>query len=356
MRDNLASKRIQIINAARVIDGHGKIETLPWLERKNKKVELPIIEIKIAPLQMGWGKPLPNGYLQGAYAPLRAILAHKKEIKSGTMLVISGRDYLKTEYSQRERRKLFEAYGEGKSFLTEYHRLTQHYIFKRKISARGFTAIRDTLFENYWRTWQSQNTNAIKPEKKWFEPLTEALLFRGVDCANPLIDFEGRIIVVNSAIADLLEIAPSNRVSIRGIGIAQSGEDGPGWIPQIAQYDHLRTAFEQALHMADIDLKKMVLSNQARLGLYTCYPIVPLGFLLETGWGATVDELRDFLKKFPITIDGGLNLSRAPANNTTLNDLISIWLHRKNKPGIYGIHSVCALGHIQAFAILTTSA
>ncbi len=93
---------------------------------------------------------------------------------------------------------------------------------------------------------------------------------------------------------------------------------------------------------------------KALLEAYTCYPVVPMGFLLAAGFAGSTQEIRDFVDTYPVTITGGLNLAKAPWNNTTLYAIAQMVsrLRDKDAPFLGGIHSVGALGYKQAFAIL----
>ena len=82
--------------------------------------------------------------------------------------------------------------------------------------------------------------------------------------------------------------------------------------------------------------------------------MVALAFLLSTGFISDLQALDQFLEQHEVTITGGLNLYRAPWNNTTLRSMIAmIECMRKNPSYQYGgIHGNGSLGYQQGFTIL----
>ena len=179
-------------------------------------------------------------------------------------------------------------------------------------------------------------------------------LFRGVDCANPTTDFEGRIIVCTEKVAKTLKVPDKNRIRILSCSIEQSGEDNLESIPQIAPYNHLANAYQNASKDAGVDFSEEFRSGRAILETYTCFPVVPLAFLLKSGLVKDMSGIESFLNQYEITVTGGLNLAKAPWNNTTLSAMVDIvkTLGSSKKKMLAGVHSVCALGYREAFAIL----
>ncbi len=58
---------------------------------------------------------------------------------------------------------------------------------------------------------------------------------------------------------------------------------------------------------------------------YTCYPVVPLAFLLASGIASSPKEIPVLLQRLEITVTGGMNLARAPWNNPALNAMVTMY-------------------------------
>ena len=176
-----------------------------------------------------------------------------------------------------------------------------------------------------------------------------------MDCANPSIDFSGAIIIASDKACDAIGVVPDKRIKILGCAVEQAGQDRLESIPEIIPYTHLTRAFNSACTEASVDFRKSFLDRKAQLEVYTCYPVVPLSFLLSTAMVDNKSSLYSFLDKYPVTITGGLNLAKAPWNNTTLSAIIDMidFLRSQQTVKLAGIHSVCALGYLQGFLILS---
>jgi hypothetical protein len=83
---------------------------------------------------------------------------------------------------------------------------------------------------------------------------------------------------------------------------------------------------------------------------------VPIAFLLATGLARDTDDVKRLLRAHPVTISGGLNLGRAPWNNSTLSTLIQATEMIRAGTPVIGVHTNAALGYKQGFAILTSPA
>jgi len=180
-------------------------------------------------------------------------------------------------------------------------------------------------------------------------------LFRITDCANPNIDFAGGVIVVNGRTADFLDV--NEKVKVSGVkynmvkGIPKNIDRIVGDKGNI--FEHLKSAFLEAQHQAQINVIEEFINGNLLLELYTCYPPIPLAFLLTTKMVESVIEIPEFLEKYPITITGGMNFARAPWNNPALNGLIEMVKTMKNGDKNYGlIHGNGGIGEIQGVAIL----
>ncbi|MFC6673840.1 hypothetical protein [Marinobacterium aestuariivivens] len=182
------------------------------------------------------------------------------------------------------------------------------------------------------------------PDERWHRPLTS--LFRGVDCANPLVDFSGRLLVCSESLARRLEVPAQQCIDIPGVGLARLDGDGPDYLQQIAGYDHLRQAYRDGCEQAGIDFAAHFRAGEALLEAYTCYPVVPMAFLLASGLVDLLDEIPAFLARHSITITGGMNLARGAWNNPALNALISMHHRLLEGPERMGlVHGNGGLGY-----------
>jgi len=94
------------------------------------------------------------------------------------------------------------------------------------------------------------------------------------------------------------------------------------------------------------------------LEAYTCYPVVPLAFLLHSGLVRDMAAVPGLLRDFEVTVTGGLNLARAPWNNTTLNSMVvaTQLLRGRGPKKLAGIHGNGSLGYQQGFLLLGAEA
>jgi hypothetical protein len=358
--DSLMKLGMKIIAACRIIDGKGNLDEANSIIAKATQKGFRFKEFKIASMWEPWAAPLAEGTLRCATSTIEAMIHARSFMSSGSsaIVVISGVDNIKSESKNRkeERSRLFRIYGEtGPSLLEAYNSLGHAFIQRYGVSASDFRTLSEKLFNNYLRTWVAKDPNHKAPDGKWFNALTD--LFRGVDCANPSIDFSGCIVLATDQDADSLEVEESSGIEVLGAALERSGNDGPEHISEIVEYSHLTRAYEAAVRESGINFPFLYASNSALLETYTCYPVVPLAFLLKTGLVDNLKSVPSFLEKYPITISGGLNLAKAPGNNTTLNAIIEMvqCLRSATGPTIGGIHSNGALGYSQAFCILASN-
>ena len=346
---------LSIVAADKIVEGVGTHDETDSVRRILERSGVEVSELKIAPLRIPWNEPLPEGYLKGACSPLQAILTFKESLSRGERkaLVLKGNDLLRSDYEKSERRKLMEVFECSRTHLSAYDELTDVFARKNQISKQDFRKMAASLFENYKRTFNSLNHNVDMPDEKWFGFISE--YFRGVDCANPVVDFSGCVIFASEEVAERCNIRRKRRIRVAACTLVESGPDGPEEIKTISEYSHLKKAYEQACSLAGLDFRQGFLSGRAALEVYTCYPVVPIAFLLSSGLVDRPSEIPEFLEKYERTITGGLNLAKGPWNNTTLNTLVSmVRLIRSETsvPAIGGIHGNGSLGYQQGFLIL----
>jgi len=62
--------------------------------------------------------------------------------------------------------------------------------------------------------WKKRYPAAPRPDEKWTNFITD--LFRGVDCANPSVDFEGCLIIGSAKVINKFGMNPSDYIQIIG--------------------------------------------------------------------------------------------------------------------------------------------
>lgn len=361
-----------IVAAGRVINGNGSLSTCNEVESALRLQGVTPRQLIIDPLLTDWHSPLEADHFRSGCAPIEALAQAKHLIESGQELavVISGTDQLISDYTAAQRNQLMAIYGPDYPLTLAYNDLALHFSGLWQLSEADFRDLATKLFDNYLRTHQQRwsdhrNTSYKKaademavtglfeaPDDKWYSPLTT--MFRGVDCANPVIDFDGRLVVCASQLIEAGQIQPSVNLQISGVGLGLLPEDGKAAIPQIAGYQHLHEAFTLACQQAHVDFNHTFLQQQALLDVYTCYPVVPLGFLLASGLISHIDQAAAFIEDYPLTLMGGMNLARAPWNNPALNSLIAMAETLPTSGKQLGlVHGNGGLGYRQGVAILS---
>lgn len=343
-----------IIAADRIVDGRGNFETTEKILKKSKKLNLNSSTLEIVTLAKRWEDKLkPNEFKSGASAmdavnrARKILAAHKADV-----VVIQGQDLLKTGYDKHDRENFMKLYRKKYTPMDGYNKLVPLFLKAHGLTEKEYFSIREELFNNYQRTWKTLHPDSKTPDERWFAPLTK--YFRGVDCANPNIDYSARMIVANEKIANLLNIPKKNRIEIAGNAFIKLKVDGFESIPEIASYLHLKKTITKALKDARIDFKHEFLNDRAALDAYTCYPVVPMGLLKRLNLASTAAEMIDLLKTKEITVTGGLNLGKAAWNLTSLNGIIEmrekLMTHKKLKFGL--VHGNGSIGNQQGITVL----
>ncbi|WP_293268710.1 hypothetical protein [Neptunomonas sp.] len=313
-------------------------------------------QLTIEPLSTDWHSELQPNHFRSGCAPIMALEHAQKLIKQGHQaVIISGDDAVKSGYQREERHKLMSVYADDYSIAQLYNDLTDEFIKRHKISDTTFLELADALFTNHSRSHdiakQQQRAHFPTPDAKWFNPVTK--LFRGVDCANPLVDFSGRLLLCSESLTQQLNVHQNKTVSISGVGLGLLDIDEAQQLSLIAKYEHLSDAYQQACQQAGVDLNTLIIDNKVLMEIYTCYPIVPLAFLMSSGLVTSLNEVPDFLNQHLLTITGGMNLARAPWNNPALNGLIEMFHLLNTDSQQYGmVHGNGGIGYRQGVAIL----
>jgi len=344
-----------IIAADKITNGAGNLNHSRALEKSIELLGVSIDTLSIDPLRADWHRPEQPDSFRSGCAPIEALAEALARIQAGTQaVVIHGQDYIKSDYSRAERQKMMAVYGDGYPLTKAYTELSFEFIQQQGITADTFKQYAEQLFENHRRSYLASVTNteaAELPDERWYKPVTE--LFRGVDCANPVVDFCGRLLICSEELLNKLGINKTHASEIKSVGLARLAEDGQTQIPAIASYQHLKQAYEQACREAKVDFAQTFHAGNALLDTYTCYPVVPMAFLLNSGLIKQLDALPEFLQSANITVTGGMNLARGAWNNPALNGLIT--MHQRlilgdKKIGL--VHGNGGLGYRQGVAIL----
>jgi hypothetical protein len=348
--------RALIVAAVRTLDKIGSQQHCLDLEARIRARGLTIHELVIEPLSTDWHSPEPEDHFRSGCAPIEALARAKVLIGQGAQAVlIRGEDLIKSGYSREERHRLMAVYGADYPLTQAYTDLAENYLARQNLDAERFRELAQCLFENYSTTYLDRPSgDGNRPElpgAAWFEPVTA--LFRGVDCANPMVDFSGRLLICSEALVNELNVPLNERIEIRGVGLRRLAGDGREHLDEIAGYDHLRKAYNECCTMAGIDFAQRFRAGDALLETYTCFPVVPMAFLQVSGLIDVLDEMPDFLTRHSVTITGGMNLARGAWNNPALNGLIS--MHHRLLQGdehIGLVHGNGGLGYRQGVALL----
>jgi hypothetical protein len=348
-------ERVYIVGSSAGIDGAERYRTGLTLEEAAGRRSLRMRELTISPLGEGWGTPLPDGHFRCGSAPVDALEVGVALLRSGKadLVAIKGEDNLRTGYTSQQRVAAMEIYPEIPSVAQGYDLLARSYLEKKVIDIPGFIRIRNALFDNYLKTFLADKGEAAErraPAPAWYEPVTP--LFRGVDCANPVIDFKGELLLATGQTATRLNLEDETAVEIAGVATGHLDRDGPEAVDEIAQFTHLRRAIEGAQSAAGVNIAEAFNTGAAHLEVYTCFPVIPLAFLLESGI-CEAEGLEEVISHKSLTITGGMNLARAPWNNPALHGLIAMH-HRLLEGGrpLGIVHGNGGLGFRQGVAVL----
>ena len=346
-----------IAAAARRINGQGNQGEVERAIQQLDAKAISVRELTIDDLAVDWHSPLESDHFRSGCGPIEALEQAKAFIETGQEIavLISGVDYLKSDYSAAERQSRFAIFPNGYSIMQGYTDIAQRFCEMRGITVTQFKAIAAALFENYKETYGALKSQGKAyfdwPSESWLRYVTP--LFRGVDCANPLIDFEGRLLLCDSSTLEVLGLSPKACVGVKAVCTESLAEDGPGGVEAIAGYQHLQRVYDRCCAEAKVDFTRFFERGQALLELYTCYPIVPVAFLLSNGFVAAPQQLGPWLKQHSVTVTGGMNLARAPWNNAALNGLIVMFKTLSESEATLGlVHGNGGLGYKQGVALL----
>ena len=335
-------------------EGSGSLAGVSAAEEALVRQGCRLSHLHIAPLSHAWDAPLPRGCFRSGCAPLEALDAARKILASGEAdaVVVQGKDLLRSEYAQdrdlRDRR--MAVFGTEHPLTEAYTGLARAFCRRIGLDDGAFRDLAELLFENHCRVWE-ENGNRLEVRPGWFEPVTD--LFRRVDCANPVVDFEGAAVVTTASVAAACAVPARQRIPLLAVALARTNGDGPQHVEEIAAYRHLAGAYREACRLAGVDFGARYLAGEALLEVYTCYPVVPLAFLLASGIARDPEELPALLARYPVTVTGGMNLARAAWNNPSLLGLSALWERLSSGAvPLAALHGNGGLGQRQGVAIL----
>ncbi len=348
--------RALIISAAKTLDNIGSMSHCLELEQQIEALNQPIRVLHIDPLRTDWHSPEQDDHFRSGCAPIEALARAKQLIEQGLPAVlICGEDDIKTGYARHQRLQQMAVYGDDQPLTEAYTELAKRFLSNHAIDEATFRELAHALFDNYSLSYRNALNDDFAPElmpnERWHKPITS--LFRGVDCANPMVDFKGRLLIVSEALAQQLQCPADAMLEIKAVGLSRLEADGPEQIDRIAQYDHLRQAYQQCCQQAEVDFAERFKQGDALLEAYTCYPVVPMAFLLASGLVDLLEQIPSFLQQHSITVTGGMNLARAAWNNPALNALVSI--HHALLDGdeqLAMVHGNGGLGYRQGVALI----
>jgi len=307
--------------------------------------------LTIVPLSEPWESELPKGHYRSGNSPLEALHDGARRVSAGEVdaVVIRGVEPLKSGYSRDERHSLMDIYH-GVTIPEGYQLVAEEFLKGMGLSNEWFKDCAEALFDNYLSTYEKRHLGEAKlPGIRWYQPVTP--LFRGVDCANPLIDYSGQILLTTARGASLLGL--TELVEVEGVGLGEASGDGPENAKEISSFSHLKEAIRLCEAASGLSIKALMTNGCCAIELYICYPVVPLAFILASGAVPSVDEVVSYLERQPVTVTGGMNLARAPWNCPALRATVAVYREMLEKSLPYGlIHGNGGLGYKQGVAIL----
>ena len=217
-----------IIGAAKIQDGVGSLDQVLLLESKLLERGVTPKHLTIESLQADWHSLEQKYHFRSGCAPIEALAKAKELIEKGTpAVVISGEDNIKTAYSREQRLSKMAVYGQNYPLTQAYTDLAHKFSEKHRITAQQFKGYSSALFENYQISFRNGLADTFTPELlpdlRWYKPITD--LFRGVDCANPMVDFSGRLLLTRADIAEQLGVDKSQWLKVKGVGLSRLDGD-----------------------------------------------------------------------------------------------------------------------------------
>jgi hypothetical protein len=301
--------------------------------------------LQVASLGQGWDAGDATTFVSGA-GPIAALHEAEKAIAGGsTTATIRCVDPLRTGYDRAERDRLMNIF-DPVGVPEAYTLLARTFCEREGISEAEFRRVARALEANYRETAVARGVD-VAPSGTHDVAVTD--WFRRVDCANPNIDFACEIYCASDDVAETLAPGSPKVLSVA----VQEVEDGPSNVSTIARFEHLAAALNGACSLADTSVEEAW--NCGALEVYTCFPIVPLAFLLTSGLARDADMVIDRLGERPITCSGGMTLARAPWNGPALRGLMLVAGEVARGAPLGLVHGNGGLGGKQGIAVVGRS-
>lgn len=301
-----------------------------------------------------------NTYKSGA-SPIQALSDAKELLDSGLYdaVFIFGYEPLLTNKQIFGKEAIVKAMSifEKQSIIQCYNEIAHLLCKQLEIDEKEFVSFFDLLFHNYSKTFTRLTGSPLLEDRGRNLDVLNADLFKLTDCANPNIDFAGGIILANDQTIDLLRVPNKKKIKVSGVKYV-TVEGSPEKLAKIVGkketiFPHLKIALRDAQSQAKVNVVEELKKQNLLLELYTCYPPVPIAFLLASGMITNVRELPAFLELYELTVSGGMNLARAPWNNPALNGLIDMYDKLMEGSVTYGlVHGNGGIGEMQGIALL----
>ena len=296
---------------------------------------LRVETIWVAALQDGW-QEAPDRFKSGA-GPIFALQEACRRVEVlADVVVIRGYEPLRTGISPGERARAMDIY-DGVSVPEAYTRLAQGFCACHGITETEFLTFCRAVEANCRATACARGLTLPEPGQN--DHMVTSL-YRRADCANPVIDFEGELVVGSERAAKMLGIRGT---TVRDVHTHREA-DGPDHVSELARFVGLSRVLDG------------VSCARSALEVYTCFPIVPLGFLYSAGLATTIEAAIAWVEEHPLTISGGMNFARAPWNCPALRALVLADHHTRNTGQDTLVHGNGGLGGWQGVAVLTSDA
>lgn len=245
----------------------------------------------------------------------------------------------------------------GASLVACYHSLAAALCRREDIEPGAFMALADALYQNYSRSYQSSGAQEPpRPRGRGMEA-EGAPMFRLTDCANPNVNFAGGVVLGNDRVVQLLGLGDARLVRVKSVAQQIVKADPQDPLTVLGRGDelfpHLRRVFAAVQEEAGLNLAALAADNRLMLDAYTCYPPIPLAFLLAGGFIQNWEELPEFAQRHELTLEGGLSLAGAPWNNPVLSSLVTFAQRLPGSGKPYGLlHGNGGIGEAQGLALL----
>lgn len=342
------------------MDGRGSLAPVETCQARLAEAGLAACALEIASLAEPWEAPADPEWrrFKSGCAPILALDRAQALLGAGEVeaVIIRGEELLRSGYTPAERRARM-AIWPGCSIPMAYTELAREWMALHGVDAAGFRRLADALLASY----------QVTALRRGLEPASAASrahfvtdLYTLADCAHPEVDFTGAVLLGTDRAAEVLGLPSLPAVRLRAVAV-ELAPDGPEHAAHLASYPHLTRALGrlEALAgpaLAGVSLAARLREGQSLLEAYTCFPVVPLGFLLAAGVVSSVEELAPWLVGHEITVTGGMNLARAPWNNPVLHAL-AVMSDRliAGGPSMGVLHGNGGLGGLQGLALLERS-